>query len=69
MTSKRDIELQRSFVEAFNTRDTEAMIALCDPSIEWHSEFGVVGAALRGHDVDVDVSGVFAAERDRGSVG
>ena len=49
-TSRRDIELQRRFVEAFNARDTEAMIALCDPSIEWHSTFGVVGADHRGHD-------------------
>ena len=49
--SKRNVELQRRVIEAFNARDIEALIALCDPSIEWHSTFAAVGGAIyHGHD-------------------
>jgi hypothetical protein len=34
----------------FNTRDIEALIALCDPAIELHSVFAAVGAVYHGHD-------------------
>jgi ketosteroid isomerase-like protein len=49
--SERNVELHRRFGEAFNARDIEAMLALCDPSIEWHSAFAAVGGAVHhGHD-------------------
>jgi ketosteroid isomerase-like protein len=51
MPSERNVELHRRFVEAFNMRDLEAMIAYCDPSIEFHSTFAAVGGAVyHGHD-------------------
>jgi ketosteroid isomerase-like protein len=41
----------RRWVEAFNARDIEALIALCDPDIEFHSAFAAVGGAIyHGHD-------------------
>ena len=49
--SERNIELHRRFDEAFNARDIEAMIALCDPSIEFHDVAGAVDATVyHGHD-------------------
>ena len=49
--SERNVELTRRVNEAFNARDIEAMIALCDPSIEFHSTFAAVGGAIyHGHD-------------------
>jgi ketosteroid isomerase-like protein len=49
--SKENVELTRRIVEAFNSRDIEAMIALSDPSIEWHSTFAAFGGAVyHGHD-------------------
>jgi ketosteroid isomerase-like protein len=49
--SDRNIELNRRWFEAFNARDLEALIALCDPSIEFHSVFAAVGGATyHGHD-------------------
>jgi ketosteroid isomerase-like protein len=48
--SEQNVELQRRFVEAFNARDIEAMVGLCDPHIEFHSAFAAVGgASYRGH--------------------
>ena len=44
--SERNVELFRRFVKAFNARDIEAMIAQCDPSIEFHSTFAAVGGAV-----------------------
>jgi ketosteroid isomerase-like protein len=44
--SERDVELLRRWFDAFNARDLEAMIALYDPSIEFHSAFAVVGGAV-----------------------
>jgi hypothetical protein len=41
-----DVELNRRFVEAFNTRDIEAVIVCFDPSIEFHSVFAAVGGAV-----------------------
>lgn len=51
MSGERNLELLRRWIEAFNARDIEAMLALCDPSIEFHSVFAAVGgASYRGHD-------------------
>ena len=37
--------------EALNARDPDALVALCDPSIEVHSVFAAVGgASYHGHD-------------------
>jgi ketosteroid isomerase-like protein len=50
--SKRNVELYRRTIEAFNARDVEALIGYCDPNIEFHSMFAAVGAVTvyRGHD-------------------
>jgi ketosteroid isomerase-like protein len=49
--SERNVELPRRWMEAFNARDIEALIAYCDPSIELHSAFAAVGGAVyHGHD-------------------
>jgi ketosteroid isomerase-like protein len=49
--SKRNVELMRRVYEVFNARDVEAMIALDDPSIEFHSVFATVfGGVYQGHD-------------------
>jgi ketosteroid isomerase-like protein len=47
--SERDVELYRRFTEAYNARNVEAMIACCDPNVEWHSTFAAVGGVYRGH--------------------
>jgi ketosteroid isomerase-like protein len=48
---EENVELYRRAVEAYNARDIEAFIALCDPSIEGHSVFAAVGGAVyHGHD-------------------
>jgi ketosteroid isomerase-like protein len=49
--SLENVELHRRSVEAFNTRDVEAFIALCDPRIELHSAVTVPGGSVyHGHD-------------------
>ena len=49
--SERNVELHRRWIEAFNSRDIEAVIALCDPSVEFHSGFDAVGGGVYyGHD-------------------
>lgn len=49
--SQQNVELHRSVLEAVNGRDAEALIALCDPSIELHSVFAAVGGGVyHGHD-------------------
>jgi len=49
--SQKNVKLHRRSVEAFNTRDVEMFIALCDPQIELHSTVTVPGGAIyRGHD-------------------
>jgi ketosteroid isomerase-like protein len=44
--SKRNVKLTRHFMGAFNARDLYAMLAHCDPRIEWHSAFAAVGGAV-----------------------
>jgi hypothetical protein len=58
--SERNVELYRRLLEAFNARNIEAIIAYVDPSIEFHSTFAAVGAAvyhrhdgMRSHDPDL----------------
>jgi hypothetical protein len=48
--SEEDIELQRRLTDAFNSRDIDAFIALCDPNVEVHSTFTELGAVYHGHD-------------------
>ena len=49
--SQENVELHRRSVEAFNTRDVENFIALCDSQIELHSTVTVPGGAIyHGHD-------------------
>jgi ketosteroid isomerase-like protein len=49
--SERNVQLMRRFNDAFNARDIDAMLAICDPSIEFHSAFAAVGGAVyHGHD-------------------
>jgi ketosteroid isomerase-like protein len=49
--SERNVELLRRFIEAYNARDLESFISLCDPQIEVHSVFAAVaGTVYRGHD-------------------
>jgi ketosteroid isomerase-like protein len=49
--SQENIELHRSLNAAFNERDADALVAVCDPSIEVHSMFAAIGGAIyQGHD-------------------
>jgi ketosteroid isomerase-like protein len=49
--SDRNIDLHRRSVGAFNARDVEMFISLCDPQIELHSTVTVPGGAVyHGHD-------------------
>jgi ketosteroid isomerase-like protein len=46
-----NVELHRRSVEAFNTRDIEAMVVLCTPDVELHSAVTQAGGAIyHGHD-------------------
>jgi len=48
---EQSVELHRRIYEAFNARDVDALVALCEPSIEVRSAFSAVsGAVYRGHD-------------------
>lgn len=49
--SEQNVEVHRSVIEAYNARDTDAFIALCDPRIEVHSVFAAPGGGVyNGHD-------------------
>jgi ketosteroid isomerase-like protein len=49
--SLQNVELHRHGVEAGNSRDVEALIAIADPSIELHSSMTTPGGAVyHGHD-------------------
>jgi ketosteroid isomerase-like protein len=49
--SRENVELHRSLLRAFNRGDQEAIIAKCDPQIEYHSTMTVPGgSAYHGHD-------------------
>jgi ketosteroid isomerase-like protein len=49
--SERNVELHRRVKDAYNARDTDAFVALCDPQIEVHSVFAAPGGSVyHGHD-------------------
>ena len=49
--SERNVELHRRVIGAYNARDIERLIALCDPGVEWTSTFAAVGGGVyHGHD-------------------
>jgi ketosteroid isomerase-like protein len=48
--SEQNVELHRRAVEAFNARDVEAVVALCDPNIEFHAMPAPRGGVYHGHD-------------------
>jgi ketosteroid isomerase-like protein len=48
--SQRDVDVMRRAYEAFNARDIEALIAYCDPAIEFDSTFAAVGGVYHGYD-------------------
>jgi ketosteroid isomerase-like protein len=49
--SERNIELTRRILDVWSSRDIDALIACCDPGIEWNSTFAAVGGAVyHGHD-------------------
>src|SRR2546423_15225681 len=44
--SREDVEVARAFTDAFNARDLDALIACCDPDVEFHSTFAAVGGTV-----------------------
>lgn len=49
--SKQNVELHRHLNDAFNSRDVEAFVALCDPEIELHTAVTGPGSAVyHGHE-------------------
>jgi SnoaL-like domain len=49
--SDQNIRLMHGVTEEFNMRDIEALIAYCDPGVEFHSAFAAVGGSVyHGHD-------------------
>jgi ketosteroid isomerase-like protein len=49
--SLENVEVVRIFTEAFNAGDIDAVVACCDPNVEFHSTFAAVGGGVyRGHD-------------------
>ena len=49
--SQENVELHRRATEAYNARDIDAYIALCDSRIEFHSVLAAVeGGVYHGHD-------------------
>ena len=51
IVSEQNVELHRGLYEAFNSRDIDSLVALCDPGIMVQSAFAAVsGTVYRGHD-------------------
>jgi hypothetical protein len=48
--SEQNVELHRRVLDAFNTRNIDAILALSDPSIEGHSVFAEVSGVYHGHE-------------------
>ena len=49
--SERNVERARRVMEAISRRDTDGLIALADPEVEWRSFFALGEAGVfRGHD-------------------
>ena len=50
--SQQNVEVHRRFIEAFNARDVEHLITLCDPEVEFHALFAAVGGTVyRGREI------------------
>jgi ketosteroid isomerase-like protein len=46
-----NVDLHGRAMAAFNARDIESIVALCDPTIEYHSTFAAAdGVIYHGHD-------------------
>ena len=47
-----NVELLRTWIEAYNARNMEAFVGSCDPGVELYSLFAAVGGVTlyRGHD-------------------
>jgi ketosteroid isomerase-like protein len=51
VSAAANVELVRSWIDAYNARDVDAFVAQCDPAVEFHSLFAAVGGGLyREHD-------------------
>jgi ketosteroid isomerase-like protein len=51
VSDSANVELHQRWIEAFNARDVDAIVASCDPRIEFQSTFAAVGGGVyRGHD-------------------
>jgi hypothetical protein len=51
LVSEENVELYRRLLLALSGRDEDSLVAFCDPSIEVHSVFAVVGGAVyHGHE-------------------
>jgi ketosteroid isomerase-like protein len=48
--SEENVERARRVLEAFNARNIDAMLAYCDPRIEFQATFAAVGGVYHGHD-------------------
>jgi len=50
--SQENVEITYQALDAFNRRDLDAFLALCDPDVEHYSRFGEVegGGPYRGHE-------------------
>jgi ketosteroid isomerase-like protein len=49
--SERNVELHRRLYEAFNARDIDSLVAVCEPGITVQSAFAAVsGNVYHGHD-------------------
>ena len=48
--SGENVELHRRGIAAYNGRDVEALIELCDPNIEFETEMAVGSSVYHGHD-------------------
>ena len=48
---EQDVERHRRLYEAFNARDADSLVALCDPGVTVQSAFAAVsGTVYHGHD-------------------
>jgi ketosteroid isomerase-like protein len=43
---KSHLEMVRAFTAAFNAHEVEALVACCNPDVEFHSTFAAVGGAV-----------------------
>ena len=49
--SQENVEVVRVFTKAFNAGDIDAVVACCDPKVEFQSTFAAVGGGVyHGHD-------------------